>query len=156
MEINNKYANPIYVGGEPLYINGVQISTLIIPSSITTINKYVFEGVSVSEIVIGDNVTTIEDFAFEWNRATKITIGKNVKTIGAYAFNDTDSYPENADVYIKATTPPTARYNQYGYWTAFDCKYSDRKIYVPRASVSQYKSAAGWSSYANRISPYDF
>lgn len=31
-----------------------------------------------------------------------------------------------------------------------------RKIYVPTASVSAYKAASGWSSYASAIVGYDY
>jgi TonB family protein len=38
----------------------------------------------------------------------------------------------------------------------FDRNASDRKIYVPTASVSAYKSASYWSEYASSIVGYDF
>lgn len=49
-------------------------------------------------------------------------------------------------IYCKATTPPTLGSNAFDYTI----------IYVPQASVEAYKSADGWSEYANRIEGYDF
>ena len=39
--------------------------------------------------------------------------------------------------------------------TGINCKIGCT-IYVPRASVSAYKKAAGWSDYADYIVGYDF
>jgi hypothetical protein len=38
----------------------------------------------------------------------------------------------------------------------FHSNASDRKIYVPTASVNAYKSAQFWSDYASDIVGYDF
>ena len=38
----------------------------------------------------------------------------------------------------------------------FEENASGRKIYVPTDSVEAYKTAEGWSDYADAISPYDF
>ena len=38
----------------------------------------------------------------------------------------------------------------------FSNNSSDRKIFVPRASVEAYKAANKWSDYAADIEPYDF
>ena len=38
----------------------------------------------------------------------------------------------------------------------FNSNASDRKIYVPTASVEAYKSASGWSDYVDYIEGYDF
>lgn len=38
----------------------------------------------------------------------------------------------------------------------FDNNASERKIYVYRTSVDDYKAASGWSKYADSIVGYDF
>ncbi|MBR7182701.1 MAG: leucine-rich repeat domain-containing protein, partial [Alistipes sp.] len=53
-------------------------------------------------------------------------------------------------VFCERTTPPTALI-EYGDWDAFDDNAADRKIYVPAESVDTYKSADGWSKYADAI-----
>ena len=57
-------------------------------------------------------------------------------------------------VYCKAITPPVAVL--YGGWEAFDNNASGRTIYVPMESVEAYKSASGWSDYADAIIGYNF
>jgi hypothetical protein len=54
------------------------------------------------------------------------------------------------EVYCKATTPPV------GGDSMFKDNASDRKIYVPSASVDAYKAASVWSTYAADIVGYDF
>jgi hypothetical protein len=43
-----------------------------------------------------------------------------------------------------------------GYYDVFYSNASGRKIYVPKESLSVYKSAGGWSEYASAIEPYNF
>jgi len=58
-------------------------------------------------------------------------------------------------VYCKPTTPPTAA-GYYYRWNAFNNNASERKIYVPIASVDAYKAADLWGDYAADIVGYDF
>ena len=71
-----------------------------------------------------------------------------VKEIGEYAFAYCDALKT---VYCKPTTPPSLN----GVYV-FDFNASDRKIYVPTASVDAYKEASRWSEYASAIYPYTF
>lgn len=52
--------------------------------------------------------------------------------------------------YCKATTPPNIN------WMAFYMIDSNFVIYVPTESIDAYKTAAGWSDYADRIVGYNF
>jgi hypothetical protein len=72
----------------------------------------------------------------------------SVTTIGSYAFYNCKALKE---VYCKPTTPPSL-----GNSSVFDKNSSDRKIYVPTASVDAYKAASRWSKYASAIYPYTF
>ena len=143
----NMYANPIYTGGMPVYLNGTQITTLTIPTTITTINKYAFAGVNVESIVITDNVTTIADNGFDWNKATSVTIGKKVSSIGKNAFRDNDSY-NMTTLYVKPTTPPTIDSSTFTGYT--------NTIYVPKSYLSTYKSRSTWSNYSSQMVGYTF
>ena len=144
----NMYANPIYTGGEKIYVNGVEVSTLTIPASVTAIKKWAFAGANVKSIVVGDYVTTIEEGGFDWNQAETVTIGKKVTSIGANAFRDTDSY-RMTELYIKATTPPSINSDPFSGYT--------NNIYVPTNSVNTYKSNTYWKSYySNKIVGYNF
>ena len=102
----------------------------------------------VTDLIIPGSVTSIRDFAFRnCDPLTSVTIGKGVTSIGNKAFCGCTSLKE---VYCKPTTPPT------GGSSMFNGNASGRKIYVPRNSVSAYKSASGWSDYASAIVGYDF
>ena len=155
-----------------IYLNGVLVTELIIPESVTTIGNYAFKGcTSLTSVTIGNGVTEIGRWAFRsCTSLTSVTIGNGVTSIGEYAFYDCTSLtsitiPDSVTeigsyafsyctslkkVYCKPTTPPT------GGSRMFSNNASGRNIYVPSNSVSAYKSASNWSNYSDKIFGYDF
>ncbi|MBO7314082.1 MAG: leucine-rich repeat protein, partial [Alistipes sp.] len=101
-----------------------------------------------TEFVIPSGVTEIGKYAFyKLSNFTSITIPESVSKINESAFEKCSSL---TSVYCKPTTPPA------GGNKMFDDNASDRKIYVPTASVEAYKIADEyWSDYA-AIVGYDF
>ena len=73
---------------------------------------------------------------------TSCTIGSGITSIGMYAFNHCSSL---TSVTVNSLTPPTLS-EYYVFDNTNDCP-----IYVPSQSVSAYKSATNWSTYASRI-----
>ena len=108
-----------------------------------------------SNVIIGNGVINIGGSAFGYcSSLTSITIPDSVTAIGSRAFYLCSSL---TSVYCKATTPPTIEtYSLDNKWSAFYGNDDDRKIYVPMESVDAYKSAEGWSDYADAIVGYDF
>lgn len=82
IKLSNSNSNPLYIA-KNLYLNKILATELTIPSSVTSINNYVFQ-----------NCTSL----------TSITIPENVTSIGTQAFYGCSSLTEMT---IKATTPPT-------------------------------------------------
>ena len=79
--------NPLRFAGK-LYLNGEQITNLIIPNDVTEIKPYTFVGYDGSSVIIHDNITGIGNSAFaSCKNLTSIVIGKNVKSIGDYALS---------------------------------------------------------------------
>ena len=140
--------------GEYAFFNCWSLTSVTIPDSVTTIGFSAFSWCSsLTSVTIPDSVTSIGSSAFSGcSSLTSVTIPDSVTTIGYAAFSGCSSL---TNVYCKAITPPTAEVYD-NYWRAFDENASGRKIYVPTESVEAYKSADGWSSYANAIVGYEF
>lgn len=114
---------------------------------------------------IPESVKTIKGFVFfDCRNLRKVTIPKSVKEIGLRAF----SYKQQlTKVYCKAIIPPSTLMLE-NQWNAFDYYDNDNvyprsgfkdifcKIFVPTESLSRYKSAPGWSYYADHFIGYNF
>lgn len=81
------YSNPL-VYAQHLYLNGTEVTDLIIPESITKIRNYAFEGCSgLTSVTIPNTVTSIGDNAFQGcSGLTSIIIPNSVTEIGPIAF----------------------------------------------------------------------
>lgn len=107
--------------------------------------------VGASNTVIPNTVTKIEYSAFYNNsKLTAITIPNSVTTLEGESFRYCSKLES---VTIESTTPPTMRHTVYGTYETFGNNKAGRKIYVPAESVDIYKSAEGWSKYADYIEP---
>jgi hypothetical protein len=62
-------------------------TSLKLPKGITVVNEGVFEYGALTSLEIPGNITGIKDFAFVGNHLTEITIPDNVLSIGHEAFN---------------------------------------------------------------------
>ena len=144
-----EFPNSVTSIGSYAFRDCYNLTSIEIPNSVTSIGYYAFRYCSgLTSVEIGNSVTSIEDHVFyKCSGLTSIEIPNSVTSIGIQAFYDCTGL---TSVYIKSTTPPTL--GNY----VFDGNASDRKIYVPRASLNAYKTASGWSEYASAIEPYDY
>ena len=80
------YSNPLYYANH-LYLNGVEVTNLTIPNSVTSIGSYAFYGCSgLTSVTIPNSVTSIGSNAFAYSGLTSITIPNSVTTIGYGVF----------------------------------------------------------------------
>ena len=125
------------------------LTDVVIPNSVTVIGGASFAFCSgLTSINIPDSVVTIDTAAFSHcANLTSVTVSNNISSIGLQAFVECDALSE---FYCKAVTPPDFN------WMAFYMIDSNFVIYVPTESIDAYKTAAGWSDYADRIVGYNF
>ena len=147
-------SNKVTVLETSVFNSCISLTSITIPDSVTLIGVDAFASCSsLTSVTIPDRVTEIGREAFrDCNKLATVTISGSVTKIGYKAFNGCSSLRE---VYCKPATPPTAVLfgNE---WNAFNNNASDRKIFVPTASVEEYKAAEYWSKYASDIEGYDF
>ena len=113
--------------------------------------KLYIKGVEATRVNIPDGVTSISSLAFYGCRSLlSVTIPSSVSKIGSYAFYGCSSLNS---VYCKAITPPSSEDD------VFYRNASNRKIYVPTASVGSYTRQEwgnSWRHYSDSIVGYDF
>ena len=121
--------------------------TTTIPSSVTSIEYYVFEGcTSLTSITIPSSVTSIGGWTFAYcTGLTSITIPESVTSIGTEAFTGCTGLTS-----ITACKMEPSEYNCST--SAFDdIPYSSVTLYVPAGSASAYKVLAPWSNFSNIV-----
>jgi hypothetical protein len=64
------------------------MTSIVIPNSVTSIGDRAFDRCSLPSIILPDSVTTIGGAAFHDCSMTSITLGNSVESIGHYAFRD--------------------------------------------------------------------
>ena len=81
------YSNPLYYAHH-LYLNGIEVTDLTIPNSVTSIGNYAFYGCSgLTNVTIPNSVTSIGESTFYGcSGLNSVTIPNSVTSIGNYAF----------------------------------------------------------------------
>ena len=142
------------------------LTSITIPDTMTSIGINAFNGCrSLASITIPDTVTSIEESAFyNCYSLDSVMIPGTVTSIGSGAFYSCHSLasitiPDTvtniktnafgycygmAEYHFLSTTPPTLASTNVFYNIQSDCV-----IYVPQESLSAYKTASNWKTYAS-------
>ena len=154
--------------GSDLFMGCTNLQNVVFAdgSTASTIGSYTFDGcTNLTSVTFSNTLDTIGDNTFHnCNSITEVVYPDSVYSIGSNQFSNNYSVKSitvgsgcriiggNEGIYgctsftCKAVVPPTLN----GSLTSYQ---SDFKIYVPSESVEDYKTANGWSSYADHIFP---
>lgn len=137
--------------------------TLKIPNSVKSLGDYVFDRCDAEAIILPNSVTSIGNFGFSSGSLDEVILSESLKKIGKGCFYDcsikklvipqsVESIGEQAFcktrcleyIEMKRETPPSIASGVFE-------KSAIQTIYVPAESVEKYKTAEGWSEYAEKI-----
>ncbi len=131
--------------GNNTFYDCKSLVSIEMPSSVTNIGNSAFYGCkSLASIEIPSSVTSIGNNAFDsCTSLVSIEIPSSVTSIGGLAFRSCNL----TSLIVKAVIPPNATDN------LLVNSYNPKRttIYVPAGSVDAYKTANGWSAYADKI-----
>lgn len=116
------------------------LTSITLPPNLENLPTTVFQNCSaLLNIVIPDQIALIGNQAFQTCQSlSNVTIPNNVTSIGSNVFSDCRGL---GFIKFKGLTPPTIRNSN-----AFQGLPSDCVIYVPRGTLSAYKSATNYPS----------
>lgn len=86
----NSQANPLYVCGGHLKVNGEDVTTLTIPASLESLGDYCLAGgiAGQTSLTIPGTIKTVGRGAFSgWTTLTSVTLEEGVETLGAVSFS---------------------------------------------------------------------
>lgn len=131
--------------------NMTQLESVVLPSGVDTINSYAFRNSGLTSIVMPGAVVLSQN-AFEgcyYLRYITWPSNTGYEKMALGCFRDCISLDT---VVVLATTPPLmAQEEGTGSYTQFAGTPATLKILVDGSLVNTYKSAAGWSSYSDKI-----
>jgi uncharacterized repeat protein (TIGR02543 family) len=135
--------------GNDVFAYCTSLVSVTIPASVTSIGAAAFCGCSsLLGVTIPASVTSIVMSAFNGcTSLASITIPASVTRIDDFAFENCTNL---TSVFVQATTPPVLASGS----SAFSACAAGLQIHVPSvpaSTLSTYKAATGWSDYASQI-----
>jgi hypothetical protein len=123
--------------------SAMRFKNVTLPTNLTTLGDNTFNSTAIESITLPSSLTGIGTNAFYFAPLKNIDIPASVTSIGTASFQNCTSLET---VTVRRTTPPTmSSSNAFGGCSRLTA------IYVPSESVSAYKSAQNWSTYASKI-----
>ena len=124
-------------------------TSVVIPNNVVSIGNSAFECCTrLSDISLPTGLTSIGSSAFAYCSAlTSFVIPENVGDIGPFVFDGCTL----ASITVQALTPPSVTEETFNVTDESFQEMNDYPIYVPAESLTDYKTAEGWSYYASRI-----
>ena len=113
--IGGYYEKDTSIGGGAFFYCS-SLTSIVIPDSVTSIDKYTFRNCSsLTSVVIPDSVTSIGDGVFyDCKSLTSVVIGDLVTSIGDYVF----AYCSSLTIYCEAESQPSG---WDSYWNYSNC-----------------------------------
>ena len=138
---------------EHLFINGEEVTDLVIPDGVTSISDSVFYNCkAIASVNTGNTVKEIGSYSFaRCDNLKNVTLGSSVTSIEEGAFYNCKELKE---VYSYPEEPPFKTSTPY-MWTVWylageDNDRYNRTLYVPTGTKAKYV-ANGWNKYFNNI-----
>ena len=135
------YSNPLQYAHH-LYLNGEEITTLIVPENVKSIGNYTFCGCQgLTSVTIPEGVKSIGNYAFsDCSGLTTVSIPSSMTSIGTSAFNGC----KLRNVLIKCITPPVGPGLAFSEQTFFHTT-----LYIPTGSWDAYAYDNNWYRFIN-------
>ena len=155
-----------------LYLNGEEITDLVIPYSVTSIGDYAFYDCDgLASVTIPNSVTSIGDYAFyDCDGLTSVTIPNSVTSIGKGTFAGCSGLTSViigtgvtsigfqafaycgglTDFYCYAENVPETESRVFDY-----TKIANATLHVPEGSVEAYSTTEPWSGFGNIVAITD-
>jgi hypothetical protein len=118
-----------------------KLMSIHLPSTLKTIGWAALEETALWNVCLPEGLEKIEAYAFMMTPFSTVSIPSTVKEIGERAFGYCESL---ASVGCYAATPPTLGSNAFG-------DSPVETFYVASEKVGDYKAAAGWSGFGDKI-----
>ena len=138
--------------GERAFYWCTSLTTITLPEGLTSINAQVFDHcTSLTTINLPEGLTSIGRWAFDnCTSLTTINLPESITSIDGRAFSNCNFLTL---VICNAASPPVT--SLLFEWNAFAGAHPGLVIKVPADSVDAYKTAEGWSEYADIIVAID-
>ena len=139
--------NTVTALGENVFYRCWQLESATLSTGLTVVPGSTFQDcTNLSSIVVPEGVVELKGYVFYGcTRLTSIVLPSTLTAIGNNCLYGVGSAGD-ATILCRAAVPPICTASSFGYRNCYV-----KAIQVPAASVEDYKTALGWSAYAEKI-----